>query len=392
MLRTLFFSLLLLCAAVSFAAAQETPPPPDPAAQLAAADQPGLDWLDPATIGPLDADLGVFADADLSAWEQAAQAAYAAADYETAIRYSLALLRWDSGDTQLLYQLACCYGLLGNAELAAKYLSRAVAAGMTDLNWASWDPDFEKVRGQAAFDSTFAALESAAAEAEAARGTVQYLNAEAFMRCRVFLPDGYDPAKSYPLVVGLHGYGASPENFAKLWTRFQKHNFIFAIPQAPYAQIEGSDIGYSWQLPVDESVDPAGRLAHEQSEAYVARVAAQLREQYHASAVYLLGFSQGCAMTYATGIKYHEQFDGLVCFAGWLDTEWLTAEQIAAAKPLRVFIGQGLQDRLIVPEESQKAYDTLKQLGYDVTLFTYEAEHRVPPEATAAAEAWLAFE
>jgi predicted esterase len=349
-----------------------------------------IDWSNPDSIGPLDTDLGMFVDTDLAAWQKTAQEAYSAGDYEKAIRYSLAMLHYDISDSAALYQVACCYGLLGNAELAAKYLERAVDAGFSDLGWAAGDPDFDKVRGQSAFDTVFATLQTTANDKEAKLGTPQYIEAPAFLRCRVLLPDGYDAGQAYPLIVGLHGYGANPENFAKLWERFGKHNFIFAIPQAPYAQPEGKDVGYSWTPPLPD-YDPLSAVAREASEQYVCSVVADLHAKYHVTDTYLLGFSQGCAFTYTTGIKHHELFKGLLCFSGWLDDKWLTPEMIAAGKDLRVFISQGTQDRIIEPKAAELASALLKQNGYDVTVFTFDGEHRVPPEGTAAAEAWLGF-
>jgi len=387
MLRWLIIAVLCPLLFVSTAAAQEATTPAEAAPSAQAAP---LDWSNPDSLGPLDSDLGAFIDTDLAAWQQTAREAYNAGDYEKAIRYSLALLHCDISDSAALYQVACCYGLLGNAELAARYLERAVAAGYSDLGWASWDPDFAKVRGQAGFDTAFVELEAAADEREAKLGEPQYFDAPAFMRCRVFLPDGYDPAQSYPLIVGLHGYGASPENFAKLWERFTKHNFIFAIPQAPYAQAEGTELGYSWQPPLPDD-DPLSAVAREESEQYVCSVVAGLRAKYNVTDAYLLGFSQGCAFTYTTGIKHHELFNGLMCFGGWLDDKWLTPEMIAAGKELRVFIGQGTKDRIVEPKSADLASALLKQNGYDVTLFTFDGEHRIPPEGTAAAEAWLGF-
>ncbi|MFC2173779.1 hypothetical protein ACFLU6_14300, partial [Acidobacteriota bacterium] len=64
-------------------------------------------------------------------------------------------------------------------------------------------------------------------------------------------------------------------------------------------------------------------LGREMSEDYVIKTIGNLKQRYHIDHVFLMGFSQGASFTYATGIKYHKQFSGILPFAGYLDTEWL---------------------------------------------------------------------
>jgi phospholipase/carboxylesterase len=91
--------------------------------------------------------------------------------------------------------------------------------------------------------------------------------------------------------------------------------------------------------------------------------------------VYLLGLSQGCAMTYKAGIRYHDLYQGLICFSGWLDTSELTPDLLKAGKGLRVFIGHGKQDQNISYQRGVAARDILKSCGYDVTFRDFEGGH-----------------
>jgi tetratricopeptide (TPR) repeat protein len=105
-----------------------------------------VDWSNPDSIDVLQPDIGDFLDVDLAALEKIATDAYQAGEWEKAAKYYLALLRYDISDSGNIYNLACCYGLMGEAELAAKYLERAYRAGFTDIEHISWDPDFDSVR------------------------------------------------------------------------------------------------------------------------------------------------------------------------------------------------------------------------------------------------------
>ncbi|MBN1591913.1 MAG: hypothetical protein JW941_01545 [Candidatus Coatesbacteria bacterium] len=345
----------------------------------------------PGQKGLYDPKTGAFLDFDLKELEKRAREAYEAGEYEKAARLYLNLLRRNITDGGNIYNLACCYGLLGKPKLAANFLERAYKAGFNDVEWIKFDPDFEKVRDSEEFQSTIACLEGQAKRKSEGAGKPIYISAEAEFRCRVMLPDGFDPNKTYPLLVGLHGYGSDPENFAGLWKRFDNPQFIYAVPQAPYPYLRGNEQGYSWSAPLPDD-DPAGERSKLESEEYVAKLVKHLKKEYKVGDTYLLGFSQGCGMTYTTGIKYHELFKGLICFGGWFSKDWLVDKagiDLKEMNDLRVFIAHGSKDTLVKIEEGEKAKDILKEYGYNVTFYVFDGAHAVPEQALREAQSWM---
>ena len=347
-----------------------------------------VDLLVIEAIDIYDTAAGDFLDVNIEELDKMAWEAYQEGDYERAAEYYLTYLRHDITDGGNIYNLACCYGLLGEAELAAQYLERSVHAGFDDIDHIMGDPDFDNVRGTDVFDSTVEGITSMVEEKEAELGEIIYAMSPAFFECRVQLPENYNPEESYTLVLGLHGLGSNPERFITLRERFAEHDFIFASPRGPYPFSVGNEVGYSWNTSHPEKEELLG-LSTEATEEYIARLAVGLKEKYNIDKVYLLGFSQGCAMTYMAGIHHHELFEGIICFGGWLDTEWISDEEIAAANELRVFIAHGTMDRVVEPEAGIEARDILVEHGYDVTFYEFEGEHRVPEEALQVAEAWM---
>jgi phospholipase/carboxylesterase len=355
-----------------------------------------IDWSNPETIDPFRKDIGNFLDLDLSVdWKQAIDAygnakdAYYSKNYEEAARYFLVCLRYYIYDAMSIYWLACCYGLLGEAELAAKYLERAVRAGFENIEHIKRDPDFEKVRGKKVFDATVNSMESLIEEKNERLGNIIYIDAPALLKCRIQLPRSYDKEKSYPLVVGLHGYSGNPEVFMEYsWEYFGQPEFIYATPQAPYPLILGPELGYSWAVrgSGDKELYDKARIM---SETYITRVVQDLGERYNIDEVYLLGYSQGAFFAYNSGIKNHHLFKGLICFSGWLDTDWIKEKSIKAAKDLRVFIAHGTKDRSVKYEEGIKAKDVLTSYGYDVTFRDFEGGHTVPEEVVKQAVEWM---
>ena len=341
---------------------------------------PGIDPFDPAAGDFLDTDLGLLA--------RRAFDAYRAGDFEAAARNYLTLLRRNISDGAAIYNLACCFGLMGEPELAARYVARAFRAGFDDVDQVCHDPDFELVRGKDVFDRVVDSIVSARDRREAESGMQILIPARVHLKCRVRLPPRFSPDSSYRLVVGLHGLGGNPDQFARLWQRLDADPpFIYACPQAPYP-VAGKEPGYGWTDPAQTNPGLAARTRAE-SETYVVDAVRGLEERYRVSEVYLLGFSEGGLFAYSVGIRHCRLFAGLVCFSGWLDTDWLTADEIEAAKDLRVFIGHGTEDEVVDFESGARARDLLAGCGYDVTFHEYPGDHSIPEDAARAAAAWL---
>jgi phospholipase/carboxylesterase len=203
----------------------------------------------------------------------------------------------------------------------------------------------------------------------------------------VHLPEGYDPARTYPLVVGLHGYASSPGRFNTLYYAFDDPQFIYAAPQAPYALPMGSALGYSWFLETDE--DELLEQVKQVTIGYVLAVIDDLSSRYQVSEVYLLGFSQGAILSYMTGASHPERVAGLICLGSPFSETWFQDGQLNAASSLPVFIGYGVDDPFYGEEAATGARDALESLGFDVTLHAYDEGHNIPPEALKVIGKWL---
>ncbi len=275
----------------------------------------------PGEIDPSDASAGDFLDLDLSEYYRIAGEAYRDENYNLAIRYYLASLTRNIDNEIAIYNVACCYALMGDVELTSLYLQRAVIAGYHDISFMREDPDFDTIRDDPLFIGTMQHISAALGEAPEYTGDKYLFHAEAAFRCLLRFPEGYDPEREYPLVVGLHGYGDSPENFIRLWEYFDEPDFIYACPRGPYPFTENNVTTFSWFMQYEEGYDilELDMLSAE----YVISLVDDLKEMYPISNVFLFGFSQGCSMTWMTGLTHPEEFTGLIGFAGRLDTAFI---------------------------------------------------------------------
>ncbi|OPL19963.1 MAG: hypothetical protein AVO35_00460 [Candidatus Aegiribacteria sp. MLS_C] len=301
-----------------------------------------------------------------------ADSAYRAGDYQLSASLYLEGLQaqpWNSGS---IYNLACCYGLLGRAGLASDYLERAWKAGFDDIVHVRWDPDFDPVRTDPTFSALVDSLEQLAASREEELGEEVIFSATGRFRCRVRLPEGYDGSDPVPLVLGLHGLGDSPEGFMGLWEVVGDYGCIFAVPQAPTPYLVGDRIGYTWYAGEDDSSRTASAR---QSRDYVLTLLDRLEEVYRISDVYLFGYSQGGGMTYLAGLHAPQRFRAVAPFSGWLDMSVVSEEELAAASGVPVRIVHGEQDRVVDYGSALFADSVLSEAGYDVEFRTFQGQH-----------------
>lgn len=338
-------------------------------------------------IAELDPHASDFLDFPVDSVSRAANAAYQSAKYAEAARLYLTALEHDISNSGDIYNLACCYGLLKQDTLAALYLKRAFRAGFDDVEHVKRDPDFDSVRTRPVFAAVVDSL--AALDSTIARAGLQ-VNVEAtcLVPGYVRLPADYDSTRAYPLVIGLHGYGADPKSFARLYERAGDPELIYVCLQASYAFGAGRDLGYSWSTwnRDDSTVDErSARLSSD----FIAAAAHQLSTRFKTNGTWLLGFSQGCFMAYRTGIGHHDLFKGIICFGGGLDTMSLGAADYAAAKGLRVFASHGKEDRMVEYKYGTTTRDFLKRKGFNVTFVDFKGGHMVPEEPLRQAVKWM---
>jgi len=214
-------------------------------------------------------------------------------------------------------------------------------------------------------------------------------------KCRVYLPEDYDSTRTYPLVIGLHGYGGNARGFSRIWEYLEPHTFIYAVPEAPYPISDltmESTRQYSWEFRGDDA--GLWREADPWISEFIVRVADFLGKKYRIEKTCLFGFSQGAAWAYITGIRNPEVFHGIICFGGRLidplEYDWLLTDGIIRnGRDLKVFIAHGRGDDTIGYQAALDAGQKLKDFGYDVELVLFEGGHTIVRSPLEKALEWM---
>ncbi len=356
---------------------------------------------DSVTLGELSSELFESYEIQPGFLVQDAALCYMDGDYEKAAEYYILALQADLDDNPIaLFNLACCYGLLDEPELAGKALLQSALAGFDRPELIETDTDFTSVIDNEVFNE-YVAEAMAVMEEASERKSIEVLGDRLFLQypsiqtARIHMPDDYDPQERYDLVLALHGYGGDVAEFSSRWAAFDEGNFIFISLQAPYAFGQNGRTVFSWtvhgssewdggDMPPEQKQEMFGNSLELSSDMILACLD-DMKSRYRIDSIYLLGFSQGGIMAYWTGFGNPSLFAGIATYSGVIDEELYQEGVIQSASVVPVFIGRGMQE----DDRAINAKDLLADAGYDVTFFEYDGGHFFPDEGLQAVEEWM---
>ena len=186
-------------------------------------------------------------------------------------------------------------------------------------------------------------------------------------------------------VIWLHGLGADGHDFAPIVPELQLPaslavRFVFPHATIQPVTINGGMAMRSWYDILTPNLvkreDETGIRVSEQ--AIQALIARENARGIPSSRIVLAGFSQGCAMTLHTGIRFKEKLAGLMGLSGYLPLIDMAAherEQANAATP--IFLAHGTHDPVVTLERAEASRAKLVDLGYQVQWHTYPMPHSV---------------
>ena len=198
-------------------------------------------------------------------------------------------------------------------------------------------------------------------------------------------------------VIVLHGLGADGHDFVPIVQELElaaAGPLRFVFPHAPMRPVT-INAGYVMRAWYDilgndlqRQEDEAGlRASQAEIEALIER---ERQRGIAASHIVLMGFSQGCAVSVLTGLRYPERLAGIVGLSGYLPLAASTAaERSAANADVPIFLAHGRLDPIVTFARGAASRDALRALGHDVEWHEYPMEHSVCLEEITDLSQWL---
>jgi phospholipase/carboxylesterase len=204
------------------------------------------------------------------------------------------------------------------------------------------------------------------------------------------------PAPRTTLIV-LHGLGADGHDFVPICGELDLSaigavRYVFPhAPQRPVTINNGYVMRAWYDILGTELVrreDEAG--LRESARQIAALIDAERERGIAAERIVVMGFSQGCAMTLMTALRYPHRLAGAVGLSGYLPLAATTAaERSEANAGLPVFLAHGRQDPIVPLARGADSRDALLALGHEVEWHDYPMPHSVCMEEIQHLNAWL---
>jgi phospholipase/carboxylesterase len=193
------------------------------------------------------------------------------------------------------------------------------------------------------------------------------------------------------LLIALHGYGASKGQMMREAQQMAPENFAIASLQGFHQHLKepkekGGPLrfGFGWltNFRSEESVAIHHRALLDLIDG-LAREGIADRQR-----IFLLGFSQSCALNYRFAFTHPECLRGIIGICGGLPGDWETSELYKPTETA-VFHLSGTRDEFYPPERVSDYAKRLHTRARDVKFQSYDAAHEIVPEMRAEGRVWL---
>jgi phospholipase/carboxylesterase len=104
--------------------------------------------------------------------------------------------------------------------------------------------------------------------------------------------------------------------------------------------------------------------------------------------IFLLGFSQSCALNYRFVFAHPDHLCGVIGICGGIPGDWEASETYKATETI-VFHLAGRRDEFYPPERVSDYADRLRLRARDVVFESYDAGHEIVPAMRHDVRAWL---
>lgn len=210
------------------------------------------------------------------------------------------------------------------------------------------------------------------------------------------IESGTNPTAS---IIWMHGLGADANDFVPIVKELDLHDcpsIRFVFPNAPQIPVtlNGGYIMRAWYdiaaagTDINLREDANGlRQSQLQINALIDRENAR---GIPSDKIILAGFSQGCAMSLQTGLRYPHKLAGIMGLSGYVPlANKLSDERHLANQDTPIFLVHGTSDPVIPIQRAQQSRDLLIELGYQIEWHDYWMQHSVSPQEVIDIGNWL---
>jgi phospholipase/carboxylesterase len=194
-----------------------------------------------------------------------------------------------------------------------------------------------------------------------------------------------------PLLIALHGYGASKRQMMREAQIIAPESFAVASLQGPHQHLKDPKepggplrFGFGWltNFRPEDSVAVHHRALLELIDSVTREGLADPNR------IFLLGFSQSCALNYRFAFTHSNLLRGVIGICGGMPGDWETSE-LYKQTDTSVFHLSGERDEFYSPARTANYAAQLKDRSSDVEFRSYDAAHEIVQPMRDDVRSWL---
>jgi phospholipase/carboxylesterase len=199
------------------------------------------------------------------------------------------------------------------------------------------------------------------------------------------------PVQPAPLLIALHGYGANKRQMMREAPAMVPDGFAIASLQGFHQHLKepkepGGPLrfGFGWltNFHAEESVAIHHQALLDLIQTLITEGLADPEK------VFLLGFSQTCALNYRFAFTHSDRLRGVIGICGGLPGDWETSE-IYKPTEARVLHLAGTRDEYYPPTRVADYQERLRMRAQNVEFESYDAAHEIVPAMREEVRTWL---
>lgn len=201
--------------------------------------------------------------------------------------------------------------------------------------------------------------------------------------CTYFSPIHYEPNYAYPLVIWLHGSGATERQIRAVMPLMSLRNYVGVALRGTHELVSpDGKTGYTW----DQSLDGIGTAA-----ANVASAVELTRSKFHVDPrrVFLVGCDAGGTMAIRLAMMAPERFSGVVSLGGCLPKNHTPLRNITRTRALPVLMAQCRDDVVYGTNALCCDLRLLHSAGIQITVRQYPGTDYIVRQQLSDANAWI---
>lgn len=192
-----------------------------------------------------------------------------------------------------------------------------------------------------------------------------------------------------PLLILFHGYGSDENDLFSFATELSEELFIISV-RAPYPMQPYGNAWYAINFDADKGKWSDNEQAIK-SRDLIATFIDQAIANYpvNKDSVSLLGFSQGCILSYAVTLTYPEKVNNIIALSGYVNEDLFDVKDQSAYKHLNFYCSHGSVDQVIPVDWARQAPKFLDALNIKNQFKEFPVGHGVAPQNFYEFKNWL---